>query len=195
MSKKMLGNFAIVLLILNFIACSFLTPAPTPTAADIKKEEQSVYSFFLHDSGGVALILQETSTNISEDNPEQSINFIKSGLKNISKETVDSYLARNAKPSQLSPDMKFSMEYKLLSTDELAEISSQADWGQALSEKYPDSHGYIIFSRVGFNNSLDQAVIYVGKIAGPMMGSGSYYLMEKKNGEWLLKEQVMSWIS
>jgi len=31
--------------------------------------------------------------------------------------------------------------------------------------------------------------------AQPMMGSGFYYLMEKKNGEWLIKEQVMAWIS
>jgi hypothetical protein len=27
------------------------------------------------------------------------------------------------------------------------------------------------------------------------MGSGYYYLMEKKNGQWLIKEQVMAWIS
>jgi len=48
---------------------------------------------------------------------------------------------------------------------------------------------------VGFNNSLDQAVIYVGNMAGPLIGSGFYYLMEKKNGEWVIKEQVMVWIS
>jgi hypothetical protein len=28
-----------------------------------------------------------------------------------------------------------------------------------------------------------------------LMGSGSYYLMEKQNGEWILKDQVMVWIS
>ena len=195
MLNKLFKKSAIILLPLSFIACSFLTPAPTPTSADIEKEEQSVYSFFIHDSGGVALILQETSSNISEDNPEQSINFIKSGLKDISKETVDSYLARNTKPGQLSPDMHLGVDYVLLTTDELAKISSQPNWGELLTQKYPNSHGYTIFSRVGFNNSLNQAVIYVGNVAGPMMGSGFYYLMEKKNGEWLLKEQVMSWIS
>jgi hypothetical protein len=32
-------------------------------------------------------------------------------------------------------------------------------------------------------------------MGGPLMGSGFYYLMEKENGEWILKEQYMVWIS
>ena len=191
---KLLKKGAIVLLALNFIACSILVPAATPTA-DIEEEEQAVYSFFVHDAGGVAIILQETSTNISEDNPEQTMDYIKSGLKDISNETLNSYLARNAQPSQLSPDMNLGMDYILLSADELAEISSQSNWGELLNEKYPNSYGYTVFSRVGFNNSLDQALIYVGNVAGPLMGAGYYYLMEKKNGEWIIREQVMVWIS
>jgi hypothetical protein len=195
MPAKLFKKLFIFVPVLFALACSTLTPKPTPTAADIEREEQAVYSFFLPDKGGAALILQDTSTNISDDNPEESIDYLKSGLKSISKETVISYLARNAQPSQLSPNMNLGMDYVLLSADELAKISSQPNWGEVLTEKYPGSNGYTIFSRVGFNNTLDQAVIYVGKVAGPMMGSGFYYLMEKKNGEWLLKEQINVWIS
>jgi hypothetical protein len=74
-------------------------------------------------------------------------------------------------------------------------ISSQPDWGQLLNSKFPGTHGYIIFSRVGFNNTLDQAVIYVGNVGGPLMGAGYYYLMGKQNGRWVMKEQAMAWIS
>jgi hypothetical protein len=91
--------------------------------------------------------------------------------------------------------MNLGMDYVLLSAAELGKISSQPNWGELVSEKYPNSHGYTIFSRVGFNNSLDQAVIYVGNVAGPMMGAGFYYLMEKKNSKWILKEQINVWIS
>jgi hypothetical protein len=192
---KLLKKTPIVLLVLNFIACSFLTPAtPTPSAADIEKEEQSVYSFFVS-GNGTALILQDTSTSISGDDPQKTVDFIKSGLKSVSKETLDNYLERNAAPSRLSLNMNLGMDYILLSEDELASITSQPNWGEVLSNKYPGSHGYTMFSRVGFNNSLDQAVIYVGNMAGPLMGSGYYYLMEKKNGEWVIKEQIMVWIS
>jgi len=194
---KLLKKAPIVLFTLNFIACSVFTPASasTPTAADIEKEEQAVYAFFVSGNTGTAIILQDTSTNISSDDPQESIDYIKSGLQSISNETINNYLERNAQPGQLSPDMDLGVDYVLLSTDELSAIMGQADGWAVLNEKYPNSNGYTVFSRVGFNNSLDQAVIYVGNMAGPLMGSGFYYLMEKKNGEWVIKEQVMVWIS
>jgi hypothetical protein len=180
---------------LAVLACSLFTPSPTPSAAEIEKEEQAVYSFFVGGNGGNALILQETSTDISVDDPKAIKENIMSGFKNISSQTVDSYLARNEQPSQLSPDMELGVEYTLLTLDELSKITSQPNWHEVLNEKYPGSGGYTIFSRVGFNNTLDQAVIYVGQVAGPLMGAGYYNLMEKQNGEWKLMEQVMVWIS
>lgn len=197
MLTKSLKTALALLLIPGILACNFILPAsaPKPGAADIEKEEQAVYSFFVGGQTGTALILQDTSVGMSSTDPNESFDFIRSGLKGLSEETADSYLERNAKPSQLSPDMHLGTDYVLLSTDELASITSQLNWGEVLNKKYPDSHGYTMFSRVGFNNVLDQAVIYVGSMAGPLMGSGFYYLMVKENGEWIMKEQVMVWIS
>jgi len=196
MFVKLLKSASIVLLVLNFMACSLFTPAvPAPDIAEIEKEEQAVYSFFVGGNTGTALILQNTSTNMADDNPQQTMDYIRSGLKGISDGTINSYLKRNAMPSQLRPDMQLGTQYVLLDEAELAEITRQPNWGQVLNEKYPNSHGYTMFSRVGFNNSLDQAVIYVGQMAGPLMGSGYYYLMEKQNGDWVIKQQVMVWIS
>ena len=193
---KLLKKSPIVLLALNLIACSVLTPPamPTPRAADIDKEEQAVYSYFVAENNK-ALILQDTSTNIANDDPQQTVDFIKSGLKGISTETLDNYLERNKQPSQLSPTMNLGVEYVLLSREDIMKISSQPDWGQLMNAKFPGTHGYIIFSRVGFNNTLDQAVIYVGNVGGPLMGAGYYYLMEKQNGRWIMKQQIMAWIS
>jgi hypothetical protein len=191
---KLLKRTSLVLLALNFIACSLFTPASTPSAADIQTEEQAVYSTFFGSGRGTVVILQETSTNISLDNPQQSIDYIKSGLPSVSKVTLDNYLERNSETSQLLPDMQIGVDYVLLNTDELSAIMKQPNGWDAFYAKY--SHGgYTQFSRVGFNNSLDQAIVYVGSMAGPLMGSGFYYLMEKKDGQWIIKEQVMAWIS
>jgi hypothetical protein len=194
MHAKLFNRVLIAISLLLMLACSTLVPKPAPSAAEIEKEEQAVYSFFVG-TKGPALILEDTATSISEMSPQELKQSIKSGFKSVSNETIDSYLARNAQPSQLSPDMNLEVDYTLLKADELAKISSQPNWGELLSQKYPGSHGYTIFSRVGFNSSLDQAVIYVGKVAGPLMGSGFYYLLEKKNGEWVIKEQNNVWIS
>lgn len=195
MRIRFLKKIAIVLLAVNFMACATLAPAATPTAADIEREEQAIYSFFLVEGEGPALILQETSTNISELTTQEMKEQIKGSFKGVSNAAVESYIERNAQPSQLSPTMELGVEYVFLSREELSEITSQPNWGEVLTGKYPGSYGYTVFSRVGFNNSLDQAVVYVGGMAGPLMGSGFYYLMEKKNGEWLIVEQVMVWIS
>ncbi|MBI5962427.1 MAG: hypothetical protein HY863_03035 [Chloroflexi bacterium] len=194
MSTNLFKKTSIVLLALNFIACSLLTPDATPIAADIEKEEQSIYSFFISDTPGVAVILLDTSTNISSDDPQQTIDYINSGLPNASKETLDNYLERNRRSSQLSSDMQLGVDYILLSTDDLSTIMRRTNGWNAFYEKYSHS-GYTQFSRVGFNNSLDQAMVYVGQMAGPLMGNGFYYLMEKKDGQWVIKEQVMVWIS
>jgi len=91
--------------------------------------------------------------------------------------------------------MQIGVDYTIVTADDLQKITSQPNWGELLTEKYKGAHGYTIFSHVGFNNSLDQAVIYVGQVAGPLMGAGCCYLMEKQNGEWKIKEQAMVWIS
>ncbi|MFZ5878144.1 MAG: hypothetical protein ACOY0R_02120 [Chloroflexota bacterium] len=196
MPKKMFRNLWIAMLVLSLTqaACGLFTPQPKPSAADIEREEQAVYAFFVNDAMGPAVILQDTETNINSDDPQQTMDYVKSGLTGISNETLDSYMDRNAQPSQLSPDMDLGVEYVLLSSEEMSDIFLQSDGWDVFHQKYSGA-GYRVFSRVGFNNTLDQAVIYVGQMAGPLMGAGYYYLMEKENGEWILKEQIMVWIS
>jgi len=195
MPTRFFRNILILFLIPASLACSLFTPAPTPGQADIEKEEQAVYVLFVRDSQGPAVILQNSSTSTVEEDPKQMIDNIEGGLSGISNDTIDSLVERNAQPSQLSPDMQLGKDYILLSQEELAEVSSQGNWHEVLQERYPGSNGYLIFSRVGFNRTLDQAVVYVGEVAGPLMGAGYYYLLEKQNGEWTIKEEIMVWIS
>jgi len=192
---NLLKRIPVALFTLSFTACSFLTPAATPSAADIEKEEQAVYSFFVGGGERTVLILQDTSADISANDPQKSLDYIRSGLPSLSDEALDNFVQRNQQSGPLAPDMELDVDYILLSTEELSEITRQSNWGEVITQKYPGSYGYTMFSRVGFNNTLDQAVIYVGSMAAPLMGSGFYYLMEKENGDWVIKEQVMAWIS
>ena len=184
-----------IFLLVSTLACKALTPVAEPTAADIEREEQAVYSFFVHAGDGPAVLRQETVTDISDDDPQQTLEYVRDGLKSVSRETLDNYLERNAKPSLLSPDMDLGVEYVLLSAEEQQRIFRQPEGWDVFYEQYPGSGGYTELSRVGFNDTLDQALIYVGNMAGPLMGAGFYYLLEKTGGEWRLMEQIMVWIS
>ena len=194
MFTRLLKMTLIVLSLPAILACSLFSSAPGPSQAEIEKEEQAVYSFFMKNEG-TALILKEPSTGVSDDDPQRAIDQLKSQLAGISNTTIQSYVERNTQAEPLSTDMQLGSEYVLLSQVELAQITRQPNWHEILAEKYPGSSGYLIFSRVGFNRTLDQAVIYVGEVAGPLMGSGSYYLLEKQTGEWKVKKEIMVWIS
>jgi hypothetical protein len=195
MTDKLIKTALCLVLFISLFACSELSSAPTPSAAEIEKEEQIVYSFFINPVDGPALILENTYTSMSHDDTEQTIDYIQSDLDDISKETLNNFLNRNQESTALSSTMELDAPYLLLTSEELKEIASQPNWGKILTDKYPGSYGYSIFSRVGFNNSLDQALIYVGFVGGPLMGSGSYYLMEKQGGEWVIKDQIEVWMS
>ena len=187
--------FSIVLLIPILVACSLFTSRPAPSQADIDKEEQAVYSLFVHAGKGPALILENTATDISHEDPQQTVDYLKSSMEELSRETLNSFIERNETPSSLSADMDLRVEYVLLNERELAEITRQPNWPEVMAEKYSGSVGYTVFSHVGFNRSLDQAVLYVGDVAGPLMGAGFYYLLEKQNGEWKIIQEIMAWIS
>lgn len=195
MFAKIIKSTSLVLFTLTFMACSLFIPAATPSAAEIEKEEQAVYSVFMKEGVDPMLILQMTSTNLADQEPKQIRDHIRGSFEDVSNDTVQSYLDRNAQPGELSPDMDMGVDYVLLNADELKKITRQPNWRQVLMETYPGSNGYLIFSRVGFNRSLDQAVIYVGDVGGPLMGAGYYYLLEKQDGQWSIKEEVMVWIS
>lgn len=194
MPRKFYKYILVAYFALLFIACSVFTPKPAASAADIEKEEQAVYSFFVGSKGPV-LILKQTALGSPDNDPQQAMDFAWDGLPGISRDTIQNFIDRNAQPGDLSPDMNLGVEYILLGEEELASITRQQNWGEVLAQKYPGAQGYTMFSRVGFNRTLDQAVIYVGNLAGPLMGSGYYYLLDKENGVWVLKQQVMAWIS
>ena len=195
MYNKSFRFISVLLLIPILTACSLFTFAPVPSQADIEKEEQAVYTVLIGKGSSPVLILENTSTGLPADDPKQVSDNLKSSFPNLFRETLNSFMERNKSTDTLSPHMQLGMDYVLLSQKELAAISSQPNWHEVLQARYPGSKRYIIFSHVGFNNTLDQAVIYVGNVEGPLMGSGYYYLMEKEGGEWRIKEQVMVWIS
>lgn len=180
MLTKIFKNILASVFALTFLACSFFTHpfAATPNPVDLEKEEAAVYSYFVREKDK-AVIVRHASTDILGSDPQQMVNSIKSNFKEASSETLESYVERNQEPSQLSPDMDLGVDYVLLSTEEAFQGSDQ----------------YFMFSRVGFNQALDQALVYVADVAGPLAGSGSYFLMEKKEGQWSVKQSIMVWIS
>jgi len=173
------------------------TPTPVVSQADLEKEEQAIYASFLKNNSETIVIQKDTSTRwlpSSEDELKQRMDYIASGLPNASNETLDNFFQRNRQSTHLAPDMQLGVHYILVSADEFSAVMDQPNGWEAFYKKYSPA-GYMQFSRVGFNNTVDQAIVYVGSIPGPMMGGGNYYLLERKGGQWSIREQVLAWVS
>ena len=195
--RKLLLNSTYLVILLLVTACAKQVSTPMVSQDDIDKEEQAIYASFLKNNSETIVILGETYTRwlpSSSNDLEQRMDYIASGLPSASKETLDDFLEHNRQPSQLSPDMQIGIHYVLLSTEELSTIMNQPNGWDTFHEKYSPS-GYMQLSRVGFNKTLDQAIVYVASVPGPMMGGGNYYLLEKKRSQWVIKEQVLAWVS
>ena len=79
--------------------------------------------------------------------------------------------------------------------DRQALFSINQDGWTLFYNRYPDAPGIITFSRVGFNEAIDQALCYVGFQSQLLSGAGYYFLLKKVNGNWVVDQQVMTWVS
>jgi hypothetical protein len=112
----------------------------------------------------------------------------------LSQETIDDYVAKNAKSHQLTTSLDIELKYTLIPKEKIEKIFD----GLPSSEFYrqfPDSGGYIALSRAGLNTRGDQALVYMRHICGGLCGSGHYLLLVKKNREWVVQKHFRPWIS
>jgi hypothetical protein len=176
-------------------------PRNTPTVTDNlptndEQDVQAVYATLLKDYPGTTAVLREdTSGDTFTQDEQEARGYIKSNFPNISDETVNAYLARNAAPTKLPADMDLGVSYTLLTTPEFLEITGKSNWGEVLKERYPGSEGVTAFSRVGFNSAHTQALVYVTRVLAPLIGEGGYYLLEYDQGKWEIIDQYINVMS
>ncbi|HEX7567874.1 MAG TPA: hypothetical protein VF355_04850 [Anaerolineaceae bacterium] len=195
----MLKKFLFVFLAVVLAACTG-TPAPvsTPAADQIDTEEQAVYAALLQKlySAPSYVIMDLTDTGPTAVGSASIRDYIEQNTHGLDQKTLDSFQARNDTPHPVRPDMNLGSAYVLLNQDQKSQIFSQnRDGWQVFYEQYPDAPGISALSRVGFNNTLDQALVYVGTMSHWLAGAGYYVVLKKVNGAWIVDQQVMTWIS
>jgi hypothetical protein len=171
------------------------SPPPTKTKENnmpIAIDQEAIYSLFVDDAEGkVVIIREDTFTDTYSQNAEETENRIKTNLLNISDETLNNYLYVNSDASKLSSNMNLGVNYILISTPEFVDITSNPDWRDIWRQRYPNSEvGSLAFSRIGFNDSRSQALIFVTRL----WVDGGYYLLEynTQKGVWEIVESFIS---
>jgi hypothetical protein len=72
-------------------------------------------------------------------------------------------------------------------------IANSRGVGTTTKQREPE----VSFSAVGFNKDRTVAVVYATYWCGPLCGRGTYYMLDKRDGEWINVRQIShcGWIS
>jgi hypothetical protein len=161
-------------------------------------DEYAVYTALLRSvylgAGIQRLVIQSTTEVDKNMASSEELRYVQRQLKGVTQAMIDDLLNRSRQVLTLEQRFDLPVEVVLLTQPEIQVIFSQGGW-DAFYKQYPQSQGTLVFSRVGFNPAVDQALVYAGNQSHYLAGAGYYYLLARENGAWTVKGQLMVWIS
>lgn len=66
---------------------------------------------------------------------------------------------------------------------------------KSFEKLFPGASGIISFSHVGFDASLDEAIVSTSFICGGLCGTGRVAVLKKRGGRWRVVNQWIVWVS
>jgi hypothetical protein len=189
------------MIVLLLSACGKTNPTPTPTAseASLDAQEQAVFAALLQTRypNMPVVLMDQTATGpggVAET--ASTLAYILEQMTGVAPDTAASFQMRNEAAHPLDSTMDLGLLYTLLSEGEMRQIFGENQNGWDLFyTRFPGTPGIITLSRVGFNEAMDQALVYIGIQSHWLAGAGTMLLMQKVNGVWSVLQEVMTWIS
>lgn len=122
--------------------------------------------------------------------------YVKTQIPELAVETVTSFSVQSATSRALSADMDLGAPYLLMSSQEMNAIFSPSQDGwQLFYERYPDAPGIMVFSRVGFNSTGNQALVSWRFQWEGLGGDGGFIVLAKVAGAWQVAHKVVTVVS
>lgn len=117
--------------------------------------------------------------------------------KDLDSSVLNDYFEHNKVRGPLSKSIPTDLpKFWLSDAEENALFNSKKhDGWKTFYAKYPNAGGIMAFSRVGFNEKRDRALVYSTIGCGWLCGTGHYHLLKKESGKWLVFMSDMAWIS
>ena len=112
----------------------------------------------------------------------------------IDQSAAEDYEARNSRQWLMNKaSFKFPVKIDFITDLDLKAIF-HGNWGElqwiSYYRRYPESRGFIMLSRIGFNTAHTQALLYMGSRCGPGCGDLNFLLLEKADGNWTIKKEL-----
>lgn len=175
------------------------TASPTSAGDQTALQEQAVYTAVLQQVYGASsfVIMDSTATGpVGVDDTNQTFDYVLQNMHDVDPGTLESFRSNNAKAHPVPADMHLGVDYIVLTQAQRNQIFdlNQSGW-ETFYNNYPDAPGLTSISRVGFNATFDQALVYVGTQSNYLAGAGYFVLLTRSGETWTVDQKVMTWIS
>jgi len=143
------------------------------------------------------LVVEDRTLSISHTEEEwtREMKSLLRHMPGISQEMIDDFHSKNRGISSLTKSVNLPIKCVLIDAEESRKVfQGNISWSDFYF-KYPKAQGLMALSRVGFNASEEQALIYIRNQRSYNIGEGFYVLLFKENHTWIIKEKYQSLIS
>lgn len=181
------------------------TPALPATGGGcpLTDEEYAVYSAviqarFLKNQDVRQIVLKDTTVGMMPgDIPPVQEDFLRAQKPDQAGDLLADLTAKMIQPCQIEPRFDVQVPVHLLSEAEQQQAFApplDKAWTNFYA-RFPGAQGMMEFSRVGFSEDGNVAVVYMGNQQGGLAGGGYNFVLEKGNSGWTIVAEVMTWIS
>ncbi len=112
----------------------------------------------------------------------------------LTEDLSNDFSSQNAHPGKLTDLFQIGTKPIILDRDQVRSLITETNGWDRFAERYP-GQPLIGFSRVGFNDNRNVALVYTSSQAGGKSGGGYYILLVKKDGQWELSNKLEYWTS
>jgi len=111
--------------------------------------------------------------------------------------TIENYELRNKVSSSLRDFLsdRKDIVFFTLEDGKAFDADKNTPFEDKFEKRFPGSHHLISLSSVGFNRARTEALIYVSYYCGSLCAGGSFIVLNKVKGEWLVTKDQEMWVS
>jgi len=148
------------------------------------------------------VIRDRTHSNYAWSSAKENWEQVKFRLPGLTDETIAGYESVRTNEVQLEPKLDIPFKFIFITDKQLGEIfldpkqyDRSFDYWATFNKTYPGSAGYNSFSKVGFDKTRRNALVYFVNWCGSLCGTGSYIHLQKGESGWAVKNAGGIWIS
>ncbi len=119
-------------------------------------------------------------------------------VSDLRRSTFESFVRKNQAAIKLNRSHFSDTRVTLVNNSSghfpLYELEGVPSWS-VFYDRYPDSAGIIVFSRVGFSSDGGQALLYYGRQWAELGGAGRMVVLQREDSDWRVIDAIKIWDS